>query len=246
MSMSRRLFTKREQMILLALGLLALIAYPAVKAWHATVVPPIPPQPSACQTNLFLIDQAITRWATSHGYSTTNEPTVQDIASYFKKGNFPTCPNHGKYQLGTLALASTCDIHGRTVNVAIYPKKNPVSEFVRNFIFMRPSSRFINRNACIANMKQLDGAAQQWALENKRKDNELVKPSRRQPISCAANFSSVRWEENITTRKYQTHPAAPSSATAFLSPSATASTPPPDHPPASPSPRSSSPCSSAI
>ncbi|HEY1171192.1 MAG TPA: hypothetical protein VGH19_07500 [Verrucomicrobiae bacterium] len=166
----------RQIIYLIAFLCVTLLIFFGVRAWRLNAPVPIPTQPSACQTNLFLIDQAITRWAKSNHHSTTNQPTTQDIASYFKKGKFPTCPSQGKYQLGTLALATTCNIHGQTLNVAIYPKRNPVSQFVRTYIFMRPGSRFAPRNACIANMKQLDGAAQQWALENKMKDGDLVNP----------------------------------------------------------------------
>jgi hypothetical protein len=155
----------------------ALVFYGA-RTWHLNTKLTIPAQKSACQTNLFLIDQAITRWAESNGHGTTNRPTSNDLAGFFKKGNFPVCPNHGKYQLGTLALATICDVHGYTENEPVYPKKNPVREFVRNFIFMRAGSTTAPRNACIANMKQLDGAAQQWALENKKQDGDLVEPGK--------------------------------------------------------------------
>lgn len=37
---------------------------------------------------------------------------------------------------------------------------------------MRTGPRFPPRNACIANLKQIDGAIQQWALDNKKKDTE--------------------------------------------------------------------------
>ncbi len=167
-------FTRREQAILLGLVLLACLIYSATKMLQAKSIPPVPAQSSACQTNLFLIDHAITRWATSNGYSTTNKPTVQEISSYLREGTLPSCPNRGTYQLGTLALASTCAIHGQAANIAVYPKENPVSEFIRSVLGRRSISA--PRNTCIAYLKQLDGAAQQWALDNKMNDGNLVKP----------------------------------------------------------------------
>ena len=37
--------------------------------------------------------------------------------------------------------------------------------------------RTVKRNTCIANLRQLDGAAQQWALERQKQTNDLVVPA---------------------------------------------------------------------
>ena len=42
---------------------------------------------------------------------------------------------------------------------------------IPNFVKSRTTSQV---NACIANLKQLDGAAQQWALENKKSGTDTV------------------------------------------------------------------------
>ena len=38
---------------------------------------------------------------------------------------------------------------------------------------MRTGPRFPPRNTCIANLKQIDGAIQQWSLVNKKKESEV-------------------------------------------------------------------------
>jgi prepilin-type N-terminal cleavage/methylation domain-containing protein len=42
---------------------------------------------------------------------------------------------------------------------------------IPNFVKARTTAQ---RNACIANLKQIDGANQQWALENKKTDSDTV------------------------------------------------------------------------
>ena len=42
---------------------------------------------------------------------------------------------------------------------------------IPNFVKARTTAQV---NACIANLKQLDGAAQQWALENKKSGTDTV------------------------------------------------------------------------
>jgi len=50
---------------------------------------------------------------------------------------------------------------------------------IPNFVKARTTSC---KGACIANLKQIDGAIQQWALENKKKDTDPV------DIEGAKNF----------------------------------------------------------
>jgi prepilin-type N-terminal cleavage/methylation domain-containing protein len=42
---------------------------------------------------------------------------------------------------------------------------------IPNFVKARTTAQ---KNACIANLKQIDGAGQQWALENKKTDSDTV------------------------------------------------------------------------
>lgn len=42
---------------------------------------------------------------------------------------------------------------------------------IPNFVKARTTAQ---KNACIANLKQIDGANQQWALENKKTDSDTV------------------------------------------------------------------------
>ena len=45
---------------------------------------------------------------------------------------------------------------------------------IPNFVKARTTAQ---KNACIANLKQIDGANQQWALENKKTDSDTVDSS---------------------------------------------------------------------
>jgi len=44
---------------------------------------------------------------------------------------------------------------------------------IPNFVKSRTTACI---NSCIANLKQIDGANQQWALENKKTDSDMVDP----------------------------------------------------------------------
>jgi len=44
---------------------------------------------------------------------------------------------------------------------------------IPNFVKSRTTAC---KNSCIANLKQIDGANQQWALENKKTDSDMVDP----------------------------------------------------------------------
>jgi prepilin-type N-terminal cleavage/methylation domain-containing protein len=72
---------------------------------------------------------------------------------------------------------------------------------VPNFIRTRSTSQM---KACIDNLRQIDGAAQQWALENKKSPNAPVTLSDirdflRGPLTCPAGGTSFGDSYQMTT-----------------------------------------------
>jgi uncharacterized phage infection (PIP) family protein YhgE len=65
---------------------------------------------SACISNLRQIDAAKQQWAQDKGKSPTDVPTEQDLASYFKDGTFPVCPDSGTYTINAVGEPPTCSV----------------------------------------------------------------------------------------------------------------------------------------
>ncbi len=131
----------------------------------------IPPQPTACQANLYLLDQAITRWAMDTHRATTNSPTEPDLQRYFSDQSVPRCPDGAIYQYGTLALATTCPRHGSAVLPPASQNGPSLLDYLQMKLGLKPNQPFHN---CRANLLMLDGAAQSWSLENKKRVHDKV------------------------------------------------------------------------
>lgn len=141
MNKINQLFSRRERIVLLVLGLLALIGYPSVRAWHRsqTSLPQIP-----CQQQ------------------------IQEADAHFSR-KAPACPEGGVIKIAlNSTLATHCTKHGAIMQLAPKPPPRSFFEVVGLVRYHRCG------NSCIANLKQMDGAAQQWALENKKKDSDEV------------------------------------------------------------------------
>jgi septal ring factor EnvC (AmiA/AmiB activator) len=65
---------------------------------------------TTCIGNLRQIDAAKLQWAVDKGKSATDVPTAQDLASYFRDGNFPVCPDGGTYSINAVGELPTCTI----------------------------------------------------------------------------------------------------------------------------------------
>jgi hypothetical protein len=73
---------------------------------------------NACIINLRLIDSAKQQWALENNKQNNDTPTEQDLAPYFGFGptaKFPTCPEGGKYIIGTVAEKPRCTIPGHVL-----------------------------------------------------------------------------------------------------------------------------------
>jgi prepilin-type N-terminal cleavage/methylation domain-containing protein len=72
---------------------------------------------------------------------------------------------------------------------------------IPNYVKARGNSQ---KNACIDNLRQVDGAVQQWALENKKAPNAPVtlndvKPYMRNTVTCQAGGTTMEDSYAVTT-----------------------------------------------
>jgi septal ring factor EnvC (AmiA/AmiB activator) len=65
---------------------------------------------AACIRNLRQIDAAKLQWAVDKAKSATDVPTPEDLAPYFRDGNFPACPDGGTYAINAVGELPTCTI----------------------------------------------------------------------------------------------------------------------------------------
>jgi prepilin-type N-terminal cleavage/methylation domain-containing protein len=80
---------------------------------------------------------------------------------------------------------------------------------IPNFVRARTTSQM---NACINNLRQIDGAKQQWALETKQATNATpditdVSPYLRNAVTCPAGGSAATFSSSYTMGNVSTKPA---------------------------------------
>lgn len=125
-----------------------------------------------CYQQLLETDTIVSQLPFSVRQSFTNFPSTDVLIPYLTNAIVPTCPYGGTIRIGIGHLATHCLKHGAVMLPAPPPPKRSLSDFIP---FLRSCS-MSSKNACIANLKQMDGAAQQWALENKKTDADLIVP----------------------------------------------------------------------
>lgn len=175
MESSEKRSKSRIIIVMFVLGLLGLVyAITPIRRNHDEY-PPEPPYITAktCPEILLQLDDAISVWAIAKNQTTTNRPTSDILSNYFKEGKTPVCPQGGNIILGTRTLATKCSLHGMANDKRPAPtqKNHGLIESLLPFLYPR---NIVRKDSCIANLKQLDGAVQQWALENKKKGSDLV------------------------------------------------------------------------
>ena len=79
---------------------------------------------------------------------------------------------------------------------------------IPNFVRARTTSQ---KNACINNLRQIDGAKQQWALETKQATNATpsfaaVAPYLKNAVTCPAGGSSATFSSSYTMGDVGTKP----------------------------------------
>jgi hypothetical protein len=127
-----------------------------------------------CADVLLQLDDATTAWAEANKMDTLAQPDAEKLKRYFEVKMTPACPRGGKITFGTLAIATTCSLHGHAVDKrpVKQPKQPPAPiRFLRDVLSPRARTNS-NRTNCIGNLRQIDGAKQQWALENKTQNHE--------------------------------------------------------------------------
>ena len=80
---------------------------------------------------------------------------------------------------------------------------------IPNFVRARTTSQ---KNACINNLRQIDGAKQQWALETKQATNATpsftsIKAYLRNAVTCPAGGSSASFSSSYTMGDVGSKPA---------------------------------------
>ena len=79
---------------------------------------------------------------------------------------------------------------------------------IPNFVRARTTSQM---NACINNLRQIDGAKQQWALENKQQSTvtpnySSIQPYLKNAVTCPAGGSSATFGTSYTMNNVATKP----------------------------------------
>jgi prepilin-type N-terminal cleavage/methylation domain-containing protein len=80
---------------------------------------------------------------------------------------------------------------------------------IPNFVRARTTSQ---ANACINNLRQIDGAKQQWALETKQATNATpvisdISPYLRNSVTCPSGGSAATFGSSYTMNDVSTKPA---------------------------------------
>lgn len=119
-------------------------------------------QKNSCEANRKMLDGAVQMWAIDNKKKADDAPNLAGILKYLNDKKMPECPAGGRYKLpGKISGQITCSHSGHSDSgwSADVAKPMPAPA---------PPPATGARNACIANLKQLDGATQIWALENKK------------------------------------------------------------------------------
>jgi hypothetical protein len=124
-----------------------------------------------CLQNLRRIATAKDGWASDNKKDKSDTPTEEDLVGPGKAlKQKPACPDRGAYSLGKVSDDPTCSVPGHSLKDREVVRELPVEllpEAVQKIILKSDS-----RNACINNLRQLDGGKEQWALENRRTQND--------------------------------------------------------------------------
>jgi hypothetical protein len=125
---------------------------------------------STCRQALLQLDEAITVWAGANDKDTLSSPTVEMLRPYFVGRLVPVCPLGGSMTPGTRSMATKCSIHGiaQDDRPAPPPEKPSLAERLRRLRYGVAAL-----NSCVANLRQIDGAKQQWALENNKRAEDV-------------------------------------------------------------------------
>ncbi len=154
-------FVRIDPMVMRFLGLLGKTAGRPTNTQPQPKKAPPSPSPSKeqleriCFQSLNSIDRAIVKWATSNKIKPESPIDRRALLSHLSRSLMPKCPSGGAYETTVAGEVPTCSVHGSSTPNR---KRSPIKLL----------------DMCIANMKQIDGATQQWALENKKLSGSAV------------------------------------------------------------------------
>jgi hypothetical protein len=150
---------------------------------HAPPVVGSAPTPYQQQTNqtsdseelivvkvLQTIDNSKGQWALENAKITGNIPTDADLKRFFPNNEFPVHPLGGSYIINALGQPPESSKYGKLDKLEIkfhdqlYPKPH------RSFENMAPDRL---QNLVANDLRQIDGAENEWALEKGKKDGDL-------------------------------------------------------------------------
>ncbi|MBI5772714.1 MAG: hypothetical protein HZA89_03100 [Verrucomicrobia bacterium] len=147
---------------------------------------PIDPDPDRrfphdCRGRLALVDEAVTQWSTNHNRGSLDVPDEQALRAYLRWPWMLHCPQGGRYTLGSLDLATTCDMHG---HATLYSSASPakagswLEEFSNSLKSKFDTGKIPEGQAvCVASLKVLDSATQRWAFEARKVGTNQIVPA---------------------------------------------------------------------
>ncbi len=84
------------------------------------------------------------------------------------------CPEGGTYTYGESGFVSRCSYHGVPQFALRWEKKSKTRRLLEKHVpFVGPTAAL---NTCVATLKQIDGAKQQWSFDTRAKGDSLPKP----------------------------------------------------------------------
>ena len=138
----------------------------------------------SCINHLQQLENATQQWALEYKKSSTDTVQFSDLLPYLRDTvNTFRCPvNNKKYNEGkTITEPWTCPNYKPNNRVLSQHKyspgeKNPVTKpLTTNLKKQKQISHKKNLSVkCISNMKQLEAATEQWALDNRKSANDVV------------------------------------------------------------------------
>lgn len=182
----RTTFGGRELLASLAaapIALLAGVAMPAITQARGNA------QTASCFNNLRQIDGAKDQWAIDNGKTIGDTPTDEDLSEYLKE--IPTCPAGGTYTAGAIGEEASCSVHGTASGEGVIEEE----EFDMESMFEAEPDPDA-QNTCISNLRMIEGAKDQWAIEHNITTGtdvspEDIKPYLKEFPSCPAGGSYI-------------------------------------------------------
>lgn len=121
-----------------------------------------------CINHLRQIEAAKEQWALENKKSTGAAVALGEAMAYIKDpASVTNCPAGGQVSIGRIGEDAKCTIPGHDLNA---PVQRPPAQ-VQSQARMTPQAA---QNTCVNNLRQIEAAKEQWALENKKMNGDVV------------------------------------------------------------------------